>query len=234
MKKLAILLLAVILVACSSAPPAAPTEPPAPTVVAASPTPVVIVQTVVVEATQAPTEVPSSTPLPQPTETPVVPTATPVVVTVVVEATQAVQSAAPTSAPANPNSELVTIAENLGAGWFTSMTLSKNILSLRCQINKQITFSVKPLDANIAQVDFYYRIVDRSTGATFDWQNAGRMPPDANGNFVLVFAGESVNANFRKPNAWLDFQFIGLSRSGGVVGRSEKIEQQVSYTFDCP
>ena len=234
MKKLAILLLAVILVACSSAPPAAPTEPPAPTVIEASATPVVIVQTVVVEATQAPTEVPSSTPLPPPTETPVVPTATPVVVTVVVEPTQAVQAAAPTSAPANSNSELVTITENLGAGWFTNITLSKNILSLRCQINKQITFSVKPLDANIAQVDFYYRIVDRSTGTAFDWQNAGRMPPDTNGNFVLVFSGESVNANFRKPNAWLDFQFIGLSRSGGVVGRSEKIEQQVSYTFDCP
>jgi hypothetical protein len=129
---------------------------------------------------------------------------------------------------------LITIDQNLGAGWFTNITLTKNTLSLRCQINKEITFSVKPLDTNIAQVDFYYRIVDRSTGTAFDWQNVGRMPPDASGNFVLVFSGDDVNANFRKPNAWLDFQFIGLSKSGGVVGRSEKIEQQVTYTLDCP
>jgi len=232
MKKLAILLLAVILAACSSAPTTAPTEPPAPTVIQPSPTPVVIVQTVVVEATQAPTLVPSPTAEP-PTAVPASPTA--VVVTVVVEATQpapAVQ--APTTAPVNTGGGLINVEENLGAGWFTNMTFTKDILSLRCQLNKEITFSVKPLDANIAAVDFYYRIVDRSTGTAFDWQNAGRMPPDANGNFVLVFSGEDVNANFRKPNAWLDFQFVGLSRSGGVVGRSEKIEQRVNYTFDCP
>jgi hypothetical protein len=126
------------------------------------------------------------------------------------------------------------VDQSLGAGWFTNITLTKNVLSLRCQINKEITFSVKPLDPNIAQVDFYYRIVDRSTGSAFDWQNSGRMPPDTNGNFVLAFSGDDVNANFRKPNAWFDFQFIGLSKSGGVVGRSEKIEQQVTYTFDCP
>ena len=228
MKKFLILLLAVILVACSSAPTGVPTEPPAPTEAQPSPTPVVIVQTVVVEATQAPTDVPPPTAEP--------PTPTPVVVTVVVEATQAVQAVAPTSAPADTGatSGLITVDQSLGAGWFTNITLTRNILSLRCQLNREITFSVKPLDANIARVDFYYRIVDRSTGSAFDWQNAGRMPPDTNGNFVRVFSGEDVNANFRKPNAWLDFQFIGLSSSGGVVGRSEKIEQQVTYTLDCP
>jgi len=231
MKKFLILSLAVLLAACSSAPTAAPTEPPAPTVEQPSPTPVVIVQTVVVEATQPPTLVPSPTAEP-PTAVPASPTS--VVVTVVVEATQPAQAIAPTSVPADTTGGLITVDEILGAGWFTNMTFTKNALSLRCQLNRQITFSVKPLDANIAQVDFYYRIVDRSTGSAFDWQNAGRMPPDASGSFVRVFSGEDVNANFRKPNAWLDFQFIGMSRTGGVVGRSEKIEQQVTYTLDCP
>jgi hypothetical protein len=229
MKKLVILLLAVTLVSCSSAPAATPTEPPAPTVVEASPTPVVIVQTVVVAATLAPTEVPPPTAPP--------PTVAPVVVTVVVQPTQAAaptQAVAPTTAPVDTGNGLITIDPNLGAGWFTNITLTKNILSLRCQINKEITFSVKPLDANITEVNFYYRIVDRSTGAAFDWQNVGRMPPDTSGNFLLVFSGDDVNANFRKANAWLDFQFVGLSKSGGVVGRSEKIEQQVTYTLDCP
>ena len=119
------------------------------------------------------------------------------------------------------------------AGWFVSMTRDRNDFSLRCQLNKQITFSVKPNTTDITQVDLYYRIEDRATGAVFDWQNAGRMIPDANGNFMMVFSGDKVNANFRKPNAWFDYQFVGNSNSG-VVGRSEKIEKQVTYTFDCP
>ena len=128
---------------------------------------------------------------------------------------------------------MVTVDDSFGAGWFTEITRTGNDFSLRCQQNKEISFSVKPADPNITHVDFYYRIEDRATGAIFDWQSAGRMIREANGGFSLVFSGEDVNANFRKPNAWFDYQFIGSSASG-VVGRSEKIEQQVSYTFDCP
>ena len=235
MKKFIFLLLAVILAACSSAPTAAPTEPPAPTVVEPSPTPVVVIQTVVVEATQPPTVVPSPTAEP-PTAVPASPT--PVVVTVVVEATQplaaATQPPAATVAAVDTSGGLITVDTSFGAGWFTNMTVTKNALSLRCQVSKEITFSVKPLDPNIAQVDFYYRIVDQTTGSAFDWQNAGRMIRAANDSFTMVFTGDKVNANYRKPLAWLDFQFIGVSRTGGVVGRSEKIEQQVTYTLDCP
>jgi len=222
MKKIFILLLAIALTACAA--PAAATEQP----VAAPPeptaTPLVVVQTVIVTVipTQAATEVPPPTAVPP---TPIPPTAAP--------ETQAV---APTAAAVNTAASggAITVDNALGAGWFVNMTRSANAFALRCQLSKEITFSVTPTDANITAVDFYYRTEDRSTGAVFDWQNAGRMLPDANGNFTLVFSGESVNANFRKPNAWFDYQFVGLSQSGGVVGRSEKIEQLVSYTFDCP
>ena len=222
MRKLIVLLLAFVLVASASVPA---TTAPAPTAEPVQPTqtPMVVIETVVVTVipTNVPTEVPSVTPLPLPTEVP------------------ATQPPAPTAAAVAAPTEvstggLVTVDNALGGGWFTNMTLTGGTLSLRCQLYKEITFSVKPTDPNITQVDFYYRIEDRSTGAILDWQNFGRMLPDANGNFVLVFSGEDVNANNRKPNAWLDFQVIGSSRSGGVVGRSEKIVQQVNYTFDCP
>ena len=223
MKKFIVVLLAVALTACASPVPTeqAVVAPPEP-----SATPVVVVQTVVVEATQVPTDVPPPTEVP-PTEVP--PTAAPVVVTVVVEATQ---PAAP-QPTAESNGNLITVENALGAGWFVNMTRTGNNLSLRCQLYKQITFTVTPTDPNIKFVDFYYRTQDRSTGAVFEWQNAGRMIPDANGNFTIVFSGEDVNANFRKPLAWFDYQFIG-SNSTGVVGRSEKIVQQVDYTNDCP
>lgn len=223
MKRILIVFFVLVLVACSTPPSVVePTSvPPEPTQ-----TPVVVVETVVekvvetvvvtVVPTQVPTDVPSATPLPLPTEA---------------AATQPPVQEAP---PAETTSGLITVDDVLGAGWFTAMTRDRNDFALRCQLSRQITFNVKPTDPNITRVDFYYRIQDRATGAVFDWQNAGRMIPDANGNFTLIFTGENVNANFRKPNAWFDYQFIGLSQTGGVVGRSERIIQQVSYTFDCP
>jgi len=213
-----VIFLALILVACG-APPATiqPTSaPPEPTQTA-----MVVVETVVVTVipTNVPTEVPSATPLPQPTEAP---------------ATQPpTQAAAPTEAASETSGGPVTVDDALGAGSFVSMTRSRNDFSFRCQANQEITFNVKPSNPSITQVDFYYRIVDRTTGAVFDWQNAGRMIPDVDSTFTLVFTGEDVNPNFRKPNAWFDYQFIG-SNATGVVGRSEKIEKQVVYTLDCP
>jgi hypothetical protein len=235
MKRIVIIFLALTLVACGAPAPTLSGEQPTATQAPPEPTQtaVVIVETVVekvvetvivtVVPTQASTEVPSVTPLPPPTEVPAT--------QAVAEATQPPAQAA---APADTIGGLITVEDVLGAGWFVSMTRNRNDFALRCQFSKEITFSVKPADPNITQVQLYYRIEDRATGAVFDWQNAGKMFQDANGNFTMIFSGDSINANFRKPNAWFDYQFVGLSRSGGVVGRSEKIVQQVSYTFDCP
>lgn len=218
MKKIFILLLAVALAACAAPATEQPVQPtaapPEPTT-----TPLVIVETVVVvvSPTPAPTEVPPPTPIP-PTAVP--PTQPPAPTAAVVD----------TAVSGGP----VAVDNVLGAGWFVNLTRTADAFSLRCQLSKAITFSVTPTDANITEVNFYYRTQDRATGAVFDWQNAGRMLRDANGNFTLVFSGENVKPDFRKANAWFDYQFIGLSKSGGVVGRSEKIEQQVSFTLDCP
>lgn len=229
MKKLIVLLLGFGLAACAALP-VTPTQVPTEEVIPPTQTAAVILQTVVVTVvptnlpTEIPTEVPSATPLPPPTEVP--PTQPP--------ATQPDASTA-TSVPAQAaDSGLVTLDNALGGGWFSNIALSAKVLSLRCQLSKQITFSVTPLDPSITQVDFYYRIEDRATGAVFDWQGPRRMSADATGNYVLVFSGEDVNPNFRKPNAWFDIQLVGLSKSGGRVGNSEKIVQQVSYLFDCP
>jgi hypothetical protein len=221
MKRILILFLALTLAACAAPP--APTQqptaaPPEPTQTAA-----VIVQTVVVTVvpTNVPAELPSATPLPPPTEAPAA------------TATQPPPATEAVAVPAEGTGGSIMVDDALGAGYFVSLTRDRNDFSLRCQLNKAITLTVKPNTTDITQVDLYYRIEDRTTGAVFDWQNAGRMIPDVNGNYVMVFTGDKVNPNFRKPNAWFDYQYIG-SNATGVVGRSEKIEKQVAYTFDCP
>lgn len=224
MKKFIILLLAVALAACSA--PATPTEQP----VAAPPeptsTPVVVVQTVVVEATQVPTEPPP------PTEPP---TSAPAVVTVVVQPTQAPAEAAPTQPAANDgNNAPIALDNSLGKGVFVNMTMSTDAFTLRC-FPRDITFNVTANNPAIVDALLYYRMVDKPNGLyPSEWKNGGKMVDNGNGNFSIVFSGEKVDPNIRLDGAWFDFQFVGLSKSGDVVDRSQKIERLVTYTFDCP
>ena len=212
MKKLVIVLLAVILAACSTL--VAPTEQPV--AVEPSPTPVVIVQTVVVEATQVPAE----------------PTAAePVVVTVVVEATKAPEVQAP-AATVDGNAPIA-LDEALGKGVFTNMTMTSSNLTLRCS-PRDITFNVTSLNSAIKDVVFYYRITDLERMYPKDYTPFGEMTANGNGNYTLTFKGEDVHPDLRIDGGWLDFQFVGLAKDGNVVDRSQPIESLVKYTFDCP
>jgi hypothetical protein len=225
MKKLVILLLAVALAACST--PATPTEQAAPVVEQPSATPVVIVQTVVVEATQAPTEIPAATPVPPTAVPPTV--APPVVVTVVVEASQS----APVVLADTPSNGAITLDTALGRGVFSNMTMSGNAFTLRCS-PRDITFNVTTANGDIRDVVFYYRVVDLNRLYPSEWKNFGKMTANGNGNFTLTFTGENIHPDLRIDGSWMDFQFVGLSRTGDRVDGSEKIEQLVKYTFDCP
>ena len=220
MKKIFILLLAMALAACSA--PATPTEQAAPAVVEPSATPVVVLQTVIVEATQAPTEVAPPTPIP--------PTVAPVVVTVVVQPTQA---AAIVVADTPATGGAITLDNTLGRGVFSNMTISSNAFTLRCA-PRDITFNVTTANIDIKDVMFYYRIVDLKRLYPSEWKAFGKMVASGNGNFILTFTGENIHPDIRIDGSWFDFQFVGLSKSGDVLDRSEKIEQQVKYTFDCP
>ena len=192
-----------------------------------SATPVVILQTVVVEATQAPTEVPPPTAVP-PTAVP--PTLAPVVVTVVVQATQP-QAVVVADTPAGNGT--VALDNTLGRGVFTNMTMSSNAFTLRCS-PRNITFNVTTSNATIKDMVFYYRIVDEKRLYPSEWKAFGKMVANGNGNFTLAFKGEDVNSDIRLDGSWFDFQFVGLAKSGDVVDRSDKFEQLVKYTFDCP
>jgi len=183
---------------------------------------VVVVQTVVVEATQAPTEVPPPTAVPA--------TAAPVVVTVVVQPTQQAPAVA-ADTPATGG--VITLDNALGRGVFANMTMSSNTFTLRCS-PRDITFNVTTPNPDIKDVIFYYRVVDNKRLYPSEWKAFGKMVANGNGNFTLTFTGENINADLRQDNSWFDFQFVGLAKSGDVIDRSDKFEQLVKYTFDCP
>ena len=225
MKKIAILLLAVVLAACSS--PAAPTEQPVAAPIEPSGTPVVVVQTVVVAASPAPTDVPPPTAVP-PTEVP--PTVAPVVVTVVVQATQP-PAAVVADTPAGNGT--IALDNALGRGVFTNMTMSSSNLTLRCS-PRDITFNVTTPNGDIKDVVFYYRIVDLKRLYPKEFTAFGKMVANGNGNFTLTFTGDSVKPDYRLDGSWFEFLFVGLAKSGNVVDRSDKFENLVKYTFDCP
>jgi len=215
MKKSVILLLTIVLAACGT--PAAPTEQ---AVAPQPPEPVVV--TVVVEPTQPPAEPPTAAPV------------EPVVVTVVVEATQVPAVAPPTEAPAQSSDDTtVTLNNTLGRGVFTNMTMSSNNVTLRC-FPRDITFNITTSNNAIVDTLFYYRIVDLDRLYPSEWKNFGEMTANGDGNFTLTFKGEDVHPDVRIDGSWLDFQFVGLAKSGNAVDRSDKIESMVKYTFDCP
>lgn len=218
MKKLLIIVLAFILTACG----AAPTEQP-------QPTPIVV--TVVVPASPVPQEV-----LPQPTAVP----------------TQVPPTAAPTEVPPTPQVIVVTATGNavvsipgpaasdikfddvLGKGAFTNMTASADMLTLRCT-SREITFNITAVLPDITDAIMAYRIVDNPAGLyPSEWQSNIKMQKDGKGNFSIVFGGDDVDEDLRLDKAWLDVQFIGLNKGGGVVDRTQKIERMITYYKDCP
>jgi len=193
------------------------------------PTPVIqsvienaIPPTEIVPPTAVPTEIP---PTAVPTET-LVPTLPP-------QPTEAL----PTVDPATSNNGLVpvNVGNDLGKGVFINITFSSDIVSLRC-FPREMQITITPNLQDIREAVMYYRIVDKPAGLyPSEWQNLGEMQEDSNGNFIFTFKGETIHPNFRVlEEAWIDFQFIGINRGGGVVDRTQKIERLVTYYKDCP
>lgn len=214
MKRISLVLLAVLLAACSAAPATPAAQP-------AAPEPAVV--TVVVEATQPPAA------------------PTPIVVTVVVEAspvpaqpTAAPPTAAPPTDANAAGSTSIVLDDILGKGVFKSITLSGNEFSLRC-LPRELTITATASLVDIEEAELFYRVRDYPK-ALYDspWRSAGKMDEVSVGVFSMTLTGETVHPDARLDPGWFDFQIIGLNKGGGVVDRTQKIEQLVVYRINCP
>jgi hypothetical protein len=121
---------------------------------------------------------------------------------------------------------------NAGGGLFTNLARSADKFSLRCQPDT-LNFGVSTSDPAVTGVDFYYRIEDRLKISISSWQFGGSMASDGQGNFSIAFPASRVDPDLRSSLAWFDYQFVGISKVGDVIGRSGRISKQVTYTLDC-
>ncbi|HRQ24574.1 MAG TPA: hypothetical protein PLF42_14200 [Anaerolineales bacterium] len=221
MKKILIISLAFVLAACGAVQPVAQ-EPPA----QEPPTPIVI--TVVVPGEQpADAQAPTSIPLPTlepPTEAPPV------------EAPTEVPQ--PTAEPASastgdPNLIPVDVDFMLGKGVFSNIKFSSDKLTLNC-FPREMQITMTALMPDVVRAEMFYRIVD-SMSRYSDWFLVGNLQPDGQGNFSITFKATDINPNYRVlQTAWIDFQFAGVNRGGGVVDRTQRIERLVTYHKECP
>jgi hypothetical protein len=213
MKKLLFLTIVLVLASCTAAPTQAPAQP-----VVQEP----IVVTVVVEPTQAPQQ-------PEP-----------IVVTVVVPATPVPEqptAVPPTQPPAGTTGQpsgLLVIDDVLGKGVFTNITLTGDTFTLQCT-PREITLTATAALVDIREAELFYRMVDQPKALYYsEWRSAGKMKDEGNGVFSMVLTGETVHPDLRLDPGWFEFQLIGLNRGGGVVDRTQKIEQMVTYRIRCP
>ena len=188
----------------------------------AAPTPVTIIITAVPPTTEPvmATDVPAPTDKPAPTDEPVV------------APTDTLEPAAPTDtpkpgvAPTNTQRSAVSV--------FTDITRDVDAFSLRCN-PVQLNFSITSINPAITGVIIYYRVYDKNLTLDPPIMIAGpNMVGDKKGHFTLEFKATDVKDDMRIANGWFEYQFVGLNKSGNVVGRTEKIVKQVTFTLDCP
>lgn len=220
MKKLVLLALSLTLAGCGVFQPApTPTLQPTPI----PPTPQVILATVLV--TVIPTQPPTDTPLPTETASPTLPPPT---------ATIELETPTPESTLTfTPESGLVNVPSALLGSIFSQATFSTDTFSLRCE-PKAITLDLSSADPKVKIVEFYYRI--RAKNSTFvpEWSRGGTLQTDGAGHFWLEYRSLDVIPDNRKVVGWFDVQFIGYNALVQEIGRTQAIEELVTYSLDCP
>ncbi len=174
---------------------------------------------------------------PQATDVPAQPAATDAVAATDVPAmtdTPAPAGAAPTETAAPQVAATNTKPPAVGGAVFADITRDINAFSLKCAPS-ELNFTLKSINPAITKVTIFYRVVDKnSTNAAGGMVIGKDMVGDKKGNFTLQFSALDVTPDLRLASGWFDYQFVGLNKSGNVVGRSDKVTQEVTFTLDCP
>lgn len=220
MRKILILSLAFILAACGAVQPVQ------------QPAPEPVIATVLVTAVP-PVEESAPTSIPLPTEAPTdipAPVEAPTDIPQPTEAAPAAQQPPASAADITP----VLVDDILGKGVFRNIQLSNNIITLNC-VSREINITVTSSLPDITRAEMFYRVVETKMLRDSEWALIGNMIPDGNGNFSITFKATDINPNYRVyEKAWVDLQFVGVNKGGGIIDRTQKIERLLTYYKECP
>lgn len=217
MKKILLISLALMLAACSAVQPAQQ-EQPTPVIATVLITVIapteVLPPTAIPLPTQAPTEIPQPTAIP-PTDVP--------------------PPTADTSSSDSSGLTPVHVDNNLGKGIFADIIFSSDRITLNCY-PREIEISMKAIHPEVQRGEMWYRMLEAPSYFRYsDWMLVGNLDTDGKGNFFKTFSGTDITADWRgQAQAVVEFQFIGVNKGGGVVGRTEHIERMVMYYKECP
>lgn len=126
----------------------------------------------------------------------------------------------------------IAIPASFNGKGFTNLGVSGDKFSLRCE-PKQISFDATTSDVYITQVDLYWRLRDKHSTFVPNWSWGRTLETDGLYHFWITISGSDIASDLRKHQAWFDFEFVGMNKTGDAMGRTEKITNLVSYTIDC-
>jgi len=220
MKKIIFISLALLLAACGVVQPVQQ-EQPTPIIATVLVSVIAPTQeslpTSIPQATAAPTDAPS--PTPQPTDVPA--TGAPL---------------ATTEAPADSSGlHPVNVDKAIGKGIFEDIVISNDTISLNCT-PREIQFTMKAAHPDVTRGEWYYRLLETDQFSVYsDWYSMGRMGNDGSGNFSATLKATDINPDWRgQAKVIVEFQFVGVNKGGGIVGRTDHIERMVTYYKECP
>jgi hypothetical protein len=131
------------------------------------------------------------------------------------------------------NSSTPTPTNAVSGELFSKVSHSTNSLHLQCD-PLEIIFNVTAKDPRIKSVVFFFRMKDKASGMVSAWSNGDDMRAAGNSVFQFVFKARAIPDEARYKEAWVQFQFAGLSQAGNSLGRSQIFSEEIIYTTACP
>jgi hypothetical protein len=127
-----------------------------------------------------------------------------------------------------------TPAQVINGELFSKISHSTSVLHQKCD-PLEIIFGVTAKNPEVAGVVFFFRLKDKATGLVNEWSGGGELRAVGNSMFEFNFRASAIPNGARYyQDAWVQYQFMGIDKSGQSLGRTQIFSQEITYTPDCP
>lgn len=130
--------------------------------------------------------------------------------------------------------ETATPTQAINGNLFSKISHSTSVLHLKCN-PVEIIFDVTVKDPEVTGVAFFFRMKDKATGLVNGWSNGENLRAVGNNVYEFNFRASAIPGEARYyPEAWVQYQFVGLDKSRQSLGRTQIFSEEITYTPKCP